>query len=589
VTDEGRAALLRRLNVSLAWRGWPIAFVLTGAIALVLVALLEAMSRDGYLEIEEWRPSLGILIALAAVSLFVRAILGAADDGERVGRTLAGSGLILFGLWVIPSLLGVTVQPTLLHDAFLVAGMVGIAAAVASWTLPGTRTTWLLAFLATLLIWLVIAMSALGLFFDHRSVPRLIHLTATLGWVLLVSWALYVLIRDAERSGADGLLARLKLSDITVTALLGGLLAGYGLWYAYVVGPTDVPPSLDVRVAMEATKILDAGSISGSGEGTMPAQAVRVTFSTRNTSDARVAILGDVYNISGVTQTRALSENPAADVRGYHCRARRVLGRDGSRPCVDPEPEILSGAVGVARDIVPVYTALDVGRIWHPGEWLEPGSESSASVVVFPPPGVDHLRVDVDVLFARAGRLQLAPVEDYRSEQFERTLISRCGGNEWPATRFRRLAGDPLTGLIGAYAPERYEVVWRPAEVPLPMLEGQRLADAQIDLRAVGLDWQCSEEEACLGRQYVSQQDPKAPLMVRPGFSVTVSTADAKPDSTEGDLDARPAIWEMWLCQWRGGAFEPIGADLSIGRSDASESSMALAGASDELVLGDAG
>jgi hypothetical protein len=572
-----------------------------GAGGLALIAVLEVLSRSGALDVHAWRGGMGVVLAVSAAALFVGSLLRPRDPADFVRRTLGGSGLLLLALWVIPSLAGVAVQPRLLFDAFLAVGLACVTAAIVGWVLPNSLAVWLLEFIASLLLWLATAVSALGLFFDPVGAPRLVYLALMVGWVLIATRAVYVLVREARDPSRGNPLAKHQFSDITLTAVLGGLLAGYGLWYAWVVGPTDVPPSVNAQVAMlpAALSSVDLGGATRE-DVALTRNAVKVSFTVRNTSDSRVAILGDIYNIYSVDPAVEKDRGEAGNVRSYHCKARRDLGRNEGISCVGPDDSMRDGPVNVSRGFGADQTALDVGRIWQPGEWLEPGSESVVSLVVLPPADAQYLRAELWVVFARSDRLVLAPRDDYVNEEGVPTLASQCSANHWPSTRYRRLAGDPLSGLIAAYAPARFEVVWRPEQVPVPELVGTSVDDVDVELNAVGLTKGCAEGSQCAcgdGEEclFVADQKLATPpiawpsgmwlAMAAPGSEVILTTTEEQPEKPLTGRAGRPAPWELWLCDWQGSSFRRLQSDLSIGKSDAADSGVAFAIAADELFL----
>lgn len=463
-------------------RGFPTVLGAIGVISLLLVGLIEAVDyvarthdelpvdlsqQSGQLAsiaaaITSSHSLVGALLALGVTLLLVATVLWARSPIYAIRRLLAVTGGAVLMLWIVGTVLELDVRPEEFYDAFLIVGAILLVAAVLlhdpkdteadkKRRLPkvGPRATWLLGLLASLLLIVAASVAGLGVLFDP-DVPDtkpayiVIAVLALLGGVLAAS----NLLQAAENFDAHNIIESSRFSDVTLVAVLGGLVAGFGLWYGYIVVPASEAPTLDVELAVEQL---------GSSDGE---DILAFTVIAHNRGSSPVKLLASPYRIyAGRLQHGAPdnADNTDAAPGTYQCRVGAEIQEASSLECYKSSEgerpvRVASTSMSVRRQAWVDYTPEQTGQLWSPGQWVDPGSSFPVRLAVALPEGTDVIRFERSVVYAPEARVERDDVGEVPSD---------CSFFNSPKVHYRWVAIDPIAGLVNALDPTRFEVVWQ--------------------------------------------------------------------------------------------------------------------------------
>jgi hypothetical protein len=406
---------------------------LSGAIVLLGVAGLVGvvLSRPS-------EPPLGALLAGFGFALVLGLVLWPSSPLSRVSVLFGTTGVVMLGLWLIGAHYDVILQPRVVFDAFIVVGAVLVGGAIA--VLTRSPLGWLLGLVAAGALWVTSAIAGFGVLFDPLIPWRMAHVLVALGGLAAASWAGHVVFRAASTFGAPAITRSLRLGELTLSALLATFIGAYGIWYGYIVGPTDRPPTLEA--ALEASRMR---SVPG-----YTRQAVTVTL--ENPGDTRLVIIADAYNVLAVDLVPAESGTMA-------CRMTSALMERDEVACPESSPiasfmPIRFGTVGVPLSTRATYRLVQTGRLLRPGSWLDPGTTVPERSTVYLPDDVVSYLFEYVVMYGRQDRLAFGRPEDS-------DLESRCIDGYGVLMTYRRVPGDPIAGLINAIDPVRLQAGWQ--------------------------------------------------------------------------------------------------------------------------------
>jgi hypothetical protein len=178
------------------------------------------------------------------------------------------------------------------------------------------------------------------------------------------------------------------VATILSTVLGGGLLQ---FWYTNQYLPTTIRPALSVTASVEKV-----GHLQNSGPD-KNVLALSVKILTKNISTTRVLMLGGIVQVRGVKQP----PNPDGAAIDDFAKALVDAGRVEERAePAEPASRFTKEAKWDYLYVSPWYRERNV--------WLDPGHEGTGQVVVYVPERkYDVVRVQADVWFARADRLQM--------------------------------------------------------------------------------------------------------------------------------------------------------------------------------------